>query len=212
MPRRVVAILGLTALVAGMCVAVLDSAPAHAALYSPIPADASGDPQDQFTDQQSVWAYVLSDIAGGRICIVHDGVGFGSCDAPAMGKAGPMYNTTSCENCHINNGPGAPLTAAMDAKSSMVFKLYNAGDLGNQLQLWLASVAYVLVNELRRTGLANTELARAQAGTIRTRLLKVAARITLSVRRVVVSLSGVHPLKVFAQALGNIQRAYPLTG
>jgi hypothetical protein len=84
--------------------------------------------------------------------------------------------------------------------------------LGNQLRLWLASVAYVLVNELRRTGLRGTDLARAQAGTIRTRLLKVAARITLSMRRVVVSLSSVHPLQaVFAQALGNIQRSYPLT-
>jgi CxxC motif-containing protein (DUF1111 family) len=52
-----------------------------------------------------------------------------------MGKAGPLNNTTSCENCHINNGPGELLTGAMDAKSSMVFKLYDAGDLGNQLQL-----------------------------------------------------------------------------
>lgn len=84
--------------------------------------------------------------------------------------------------------------------------------LGNQLRLWLASVAYVLVNELRRTGLANTDLERAQAGTIRTRLLKIAARVTLSVRRVVVSLSSVHPLQeVFARALENIQRRYPLT-
>jgi hypothetical protein len=84
--------------------------------------------------------------------------------------------------------------------------------LGNQLRLWLASVAYVLVNELRRTGLRGTELANAQAGTIRTRLLKIAARVTLSVRRVVVSLSSVHPLQaVFAQALANIQRSYPLT-
>jgi CxxC motif-containing protein (DUF1111 family)/cytochrome c553 len=52
-----------------------------------------------------------------------------------IGKAGPLYNTTSCENCHINNGPGAPLTGVADEKSSMVFKLYGAGDLGNQLQL-----------------------------------------------------------------------------
>ena len=52
-----------------------------------------------------------------------------------MGKAGPMYNTTSCENCHINNGPGTMLTGAADEKSSMVFKLYGAGALGNQLQL-----------------------------------------------------------------------------
>ncbi|HEX3850319.1 MAG TPA: di-heme oxidoredictase family protein, partial [Polyangiaceae bacterium] len=52
-----------------------------------------------------------------------------------MGKAGPLYNTTSCENCHINNGPGAPLTGVADEKSSMVFKLYGAGALGNQLHL-----------------------------------------------------------------------------
>jgi CxxC motif-containing protein (DUF1111 family) len=51
------------------------------------------------------------------------------------GKAGPMLNTTSCENCHIHNGPGALLTGALDEKSSMVFKLYGAGALGNQLQL-----------------------------------------------------------------------------
>jgi CxxC motif-containing protein (DUF1111 family)/mono/diheme cytochrome c family protein len=51
------------------------------------------------------------------------------------GKAGPMLNTTSCENCHIRNGPGELLTGALDEKSSMVFKLYGAGSLGNQLQL-----------------------------------------------------------------------------
>ena len=51
------------------------------------------------------------------------------------GKAGPMFNTTSCENCHIHNGPGETLKAALDEKSSMVFKLYGAGELGNQLQL-----------------------------------------------------------------------------
>lgn len=51
------------------------------------------------------------------------------------GKAGPMLNTTSCENCHIHNGPGELLTGAMDENSSMVFKLYGAGALGNQLQL-----------------------------------------------------------------------------
>ncbi|MEW6267769.1 MAG: IS1380 family transposase [Thermodesulfobacteriota bacterium] len=84
--------------------------------------------------------------------------------------------------------------------------------LGNQIRLWLASVAYVLVNELRRTGLRDTALAHAQAGTIRVRLLKIAARVTLSVRRVVVSLSSVHPLQdVFARVLGNLQRSYPLT-
>ena len=65
----------------------------------------------------------------------------------------------------------------------------------NQLRLWFSSVAYVLVNELRRVGLANTELARAQAGTIRTRLLKIGAIISVSVRRIYVSLSSVYPLQ-----------------
>jgi CxxC motif-containing protein (DUF1111 family) len=53
---------------------------------------------------------------------------------PAMGKAGPMNNTTMCENCHINNGPGTLLEGPMNEKSSMVFKLTNGGALGNQLQ------------------------------------------------------------------------------
>jgi len=51
------------------------------------------------------------------------------------GKAGPLFNTTTCETCHLKNGPGTLLEAPLDAKSSMVFKLYGAGDLGNQLQL-----------------------------------------------------------------------------
>jgi len=52
-----------------------------------------------------------------------------------MGKAGPLFNTTSCENCHIHNGPGTPLTGMADEKSSMVFKIHNGGDLGQQLAL-----------------------------------------------------------------------------
>ena len=50
------------------------------------------------------------------------------------GKAGPLLATTSCENCHINNGAGK-LIETFDETNSMAFKLYNAGELGNQLQL-----------------------------------------------------------------------------
>ncbi len=52
-----------------------------------------------------------------------------------MAKAGPLGTTTSCENCHIGNGPGELLKGPLDAKSSMSFKLYDAGELGAQLQL-----------------------------------------------------------------------------
>ena len=57
--------------------------------------------------------------------------------------------------------------------------------LANQFRLLLSSFAYMLLEGLRRLGLMGTELARAQANTIRCKLLKVAARITLSVRRIV---------------------------
>jgi CxxC motif-containing protein (DUF1111 family) len=51
------------------------------------------------------------------------------------GKAGPLNTTTSCESCHVNNGAGELLKGPLDAKSSMAIKLYNAGALGDQLQL-----------------------------------------------------------------------------
>jgi CxxC motif-containing protein (DUF1111 family) len=52
------------------------------------------------------------------------------------GKAGPLFNTTTCVTCHAGNGGGQPLAPGqgLDVKSSMVFKLYGAGALGNQLQ------------------------------------------------------------------------------
>jgi hypothetical protein len=81
----------------------------------------------------------------------------------------------------------------------------------NQLRLWLSSMAYVLVAELRRIGLSGTAMANAQAGTIRTRLLKIAAIVKLSVRRIYVSLSAVYPLQsLFAEVLARI-RAVPAT-
>jgi len=79
----------------------------------------------------------------------------------------------------------------------------------NQLRLWLSSVAYILITELRRIGLAGTELARAQAGTLRVRLLKIAAVIRRSTRRIYVSLSSAHPAQaIFAEVLARL-RALP---
>ena len=65
--------------------------------------------------------------------------------------------------------------------------------LANQFRLLLASAAYVLIEHLRRVVLKGTDLAKAQVGTIRVKLLKVAARITVSVRRVVLHLSSYYP-------------------
>jgi hypothetical protein len=65
--------------------------------------------------------------------------------------------------------------------------------LANQFRLLLASAAYVLIEYLRREGLEGTDLARAQVGTIRLKLLKVAARVVVTVRRVVLHLSSSYP-------------------
>ena len=63
----------------------------------------------------------------------------------------------------------------------------------NQLRLWFASFAYLLIERLRAVGCHGTELARATAGSIRLKLLKVAARVTVSVRRVYIQLSSAYP-------------------
>jgi len=63
----------------------------------------------------------------------------------------------------------------------------------NQLRLWLASAAYVLMHALRRIGLKNTALARACANTIRLKLLKIGAVVTVSVRRVKLAMSEACP-------------------
>jgi Transposase DDE domain group 1 len=71
----------------------------------------------------------------------------------------------------------------------------------NQLRLWSASLAYVLVTALRRLALAGTELAQATAGTIRLKLLKPGALVTVSVRRIRIAIASGCPLKsVFAAA------------
>jgi hypothetical protein len=71
----------------------------------------------------------------------------------------------------------------------------------NQLRLWFASFAYVLACALRRLALAGSELARATCGSIRLKLLKIGAQITVSMRRVKIALSSSYPLQtLFALA------------
>jgi hypothetical protein len=79
----------------------------------------------------------------------------------------------------------------------------------NQLRLWISSVAYLLLNELRRVGLEGTELEHAQCSTIRTKLLKIGALVIVSVRRIWLRLASGYPYKeLFATILANLQRAY----
>src|SRR2546422_2940379 len=65
----------------------------------------------------------------------------------------------------------------------------------NQFRLWEATFAYLLLERMRTWGLAGTELERATVGSLRLQLLKVAAQVRVSVRRVYVQLSSAYPLQ-----------------
>jgi Transposase DDE domain group 1 len=65
----------------------------------------------------------------------------------------------------------------------------------NQLRLWFASMAYVLLCALRRIGLAHTQFAEATCGTIRLSLLKVGALVRVSVRRIKLAMASAHPYR-----------------
>jgi hypothetical protein len=73
--------------------------------------------------------------------------------------------------------------------------------LPNQFRVLLSAAAYVLIDHLRRRGLAGTQMEQAQAGTIRLKLLKAGARVVHSVRRLVLQISSGYPLRqLFAAA------------
>ena len=78
----------------------------------------------------------------------------------------------------------------------------------NQLRLWFASFAYVLLCGLRRIGLVHTQFANATCGTIRLRLLKIGALVRVSVRRVVFAMASACPWQhEFALAHALLRRA-----
>jgi hypothetical protein len=71
----------------------------------------------------------------------------------------------------------------------------------NQLRLWFASMAYVLTESLRRIALQSTDLANASCGTIRRKLFKIGALVTISVRRIKLAMASGCPYKAtFATA------------
>jgi hypothetical protein len=80
----------------------------------------------------------------------------------------------------------------------------------NQLRLWFASLAYLLMEAVRRLGLEGSELAKATAGTIRLKLLKIGAVVTVSVRRIKIAFATACPAQtVFALAHARLRRIVP---
>jgi hypothetical protein len=77
--------------------------------------------------------------------------------------------------------------------------------MANQLRLWFASMAYVLVDSLRRIALQATDLADATCGSIRRKLFKIGALVTISVRRVKLAMASGCPYKA---AFATAHRAF----
>jgi len=73
----------------------------------------------------------------------------------------------------------------------------------NQLRLYFSSLAYVLVEALRRVGLAGTEGAELQVETIRLRLLKIAAQVRITARRIWIRYTKAYPGRTPLSRLGQ---------
>jgi hypothetical protein len=83
----------------------------------------------------------------------------------------------------------------------------------NQMRMYVSAMAYVLVCGLRRLGLKDTELAQAQVSTIRTRLLKIGARVRVSVRRIYLSMAASYPwASLFARVHAQLRVVAASTG
>ena len=109
-------------------------------------------------------------------------------------EAAALYEKTYCARGEMENRIKEQLSLFADRMSTESLR-------ANQLRLYFSSLAYVLVHALRRLALAGTQWAHAQVQTIRLRLLKIAAEVRLSVRRIWVSYSNAYPWKeMFATA------------
>ena len=98
----------------------------------------------------------------------------------------PLYEDLYCARGEMENRIKEQLSLFADRVSTETMR-------ANQVRLYLSGMAYVLVSALRRIGLQGTEMARAQATTIRLRLLKIGAQVRITARRVWVQLAQSFP-------------------
>jgi hypothetical protein len=114
-----------------------------------------------------------------------------------------LYEELYCARGEMENRIKEQFSLFADRVSSETMR-------ANQLRLYLSAMAYVLVCGLRRLGLKDTELAQAQAATIRTRLLKIGAQVRVSVRRVYLAMAASYPwASLFAHVHANLREPAP---
>src|SRR6266481_4306952 len=101
-------------------------------------------------------------------------------------SAQKLYEQLYCARGEMENRIKEQLSLFADRMSTETLRT-------NQLRLYFSSLAYVLLDALRRLGLTGTEWAEAQADTIRLKLLKIAAQVRVSARRIWIHYSSAYP-------------------
>lgn len=101
-------------------------------------------------------------------------------------EARALYEDLYCARGEMENRIKEQLSLFADRVSTETMR-------ANQMRVYLSGLAYVLVSALRRIGLQGTEMARAQATTIRLRLLKIGAQVRITARRVRIQLAQSFP-------------------
>jgi hypothetical protein len=106
---------------------------------------------------------------------------------PDAWAARPLYEDLYCQRGEMEN-------RIKEAQGDLFADRTSAATMrANQLRLWFASMAYVLLCALRRIGLAHTQFAAATCGTIRLKLLKIGALVKISARRVKIAFASACP-------------------
>jgi hypothetical protein len=116
-----------------------------------------------------------------------------------------LYEDFYCQRGEMENRiKEQQLAMFADRTSTALFR-------SNQIRLYFSSIAYCLMEALRRLGLAGTEMARSQCQTIRLKLLKVGAQIRITTRKIWISMGSGHPgAGVFAQVYDHLNGLAPM--
>jgi hypothetical protein len=110
-----------------------------------------------------------------------------------------LYEELYCARGEMENRIKEQLMLFADRTSTAYLR-------SNQIRLYFSSVAYALMQALRRLGLQGTEWAKAQCATLRLKLLKIGALIRISVRKIWISMAGGYPhAQRFRQIYAQLQ-------
>ena len=108
--------------------------------------------------------------------------------SPSAWPAQELYERLYCARGEMENRIKEQLSLFSDRMSTESLR-------ANQLRLYFSSLAYILVEALRRVGLVGTEGAELQVETIRLRLLKIAAQVRITARRIWIRYTKAYPWK-----------------